>query len=351
MRYCTNCGHSIGDNAKFCTNCGEAVGTQSISEDVSINDRENQRTSAKAVICSSCGEKVSSADMTCKYCGAPINADNAADVRPLEEAMMSNTVKVSKRRAVLIITAAAMAAVAAIAIFLTTTSGNLKYASIVASFGSYDHAKEIVDDINSSDTYVDLYRNYYGMMACADEIVWGNSESFGEKYDQAVHYSAYISDMSAMLKDSEKVKYNNMVSAFDNYGDKQVVIGSIERNLSEMSEVAEQVEYFKSGDTYAPESVHEKAQEWGQKLEDANSAYAEILPGEEMPHYNTVRMEITKMMNDMKNSEYYGETNVYYKVYENDYTNPYTETEIDSILEGLTDKVRSECRDKIEHIL
>lgn len=350
MKYCTNCGHGMDDSTKFCTNCGfENINISTTSKNSSKN--EEQFTSPKNIICNSCGEKVSSVDKICKYCGAPINTENSVDIASLEENIKRFSIKGSKRKSVLIITIAAITVIAAIAIFLTTTSGHLKRASVVASFGSYDHAKQIVDNINSNDSYVDLYKNYYGMMTYVDEMTSCSPETFDEKYSQAMYCSTQISNMFTALKDSEQVKYNNILEAINNYSDKHKIIYNTKENLTAMSEVSEQIEYFKSGNTYSPSKICEKAQQWSQKLNDANSAYIELLPDEELPHYTTVRSEITKMINDMKNSKYYNKTNVYYKVYENNYTNPYTETEINSILEKMTDKIRGEFRDKVEHVL
>lgn len=82
VKYCENCGASLGSNAKFCSACGYAVGT---SKDVFINDygvqnrgyQANQRSNSashfvydgKIHKCRNCGEILKSFEIVCPSCG------------------------------------------------------------------------------------------------------------------------------------------------------------------------------------------------------------------------------------------------------------------------------------------
>lgn len=58
MKYCSNCGHEIKNNAKFCDKCG--------SEIISTTNENINKTS---FTCSHCGTKIINFEGNCPNCG------------------------------------------------------------------------------------------------------------------------------------------------------------------------------------------------------------------------------------------------------------------------------------------
>lgn len=71
MKYCTNCGAQLSDDARFCSVCGAAVAMQPPKKRV-----EQAGTVYK---CPNCGEPLNSFVSTCPVCGAEIRGANTSD--------------------------------------------------------------------------------------------------------------------------------------------------------------------------------------------------------------------------------------------------------------------------------
>lgn len=79
MRFCTNCGNSLRENAKFCDNCGNALDNNHEKTcdnhnkaDDNVNERK-QEWAGKIVKCPNCGEVLKSFNACCPSCGFEIN--------------------------------------------------------------------------------------------------------------------------------------------------------------------------------------------------------------------------------------------------------------------------------------
>ena len=79
MRFCTNCGNSLRENAKFCDNCGNALDNNQEKTcdnhnkaDDNVNERK-QEWAGKIVKCPNCGEILTSFSARCPSCGFEIN--------------------------------------------------------------------------------------------------------------------------------------------------------------------------------------------------------------------------------------------------------------------------------------
>lgn len=75
MKYCTNCGKKLPDNAKFCDECG----TKIITEDQADFVERKQEYAGKIRKCPSCGADIGSFTAICPECGHEINSSRISN--------------------------------------------------------------------------------------------------------------------------------------------------------------------------------------------------------------------------------------------------------------------------------
>lgn len=347
MGFCINCGKEIKEGVKFCDNCGIAA------EDVCKKHNNEQAANSSletndSIICHNCGEKIRSADSMCKYCGTPVNLEKAQSA---DNERKTDTIHVYKRHIMAISAAVIFIFVSAVVLYMTTTAGQINSAALAAKTGNYQKAYDIVINLDKSRSDVQLYQKYYSLMLLSEEMIDGTYILFEDKYTEASELYEEILDLEWMLTDKEKIKFNNISAAFNEYDIMAKKIDTVIGDLQTLSEVSDQIEIFKSGKTFAPKDVYVKAEKWRSKLEEASSIYKEICPDKSMPHYSEVDNEIRGIMDDMKNSRYYNSNTVYYKEYGNNYTNLYNENKIKEIEADLKTFVVERCSSKIENVL
>lgn len=319
MSYCKQCGNEIKPGEKFCTNCGTAA-------------EDSVHKEGYPIICHKCGEKIMSTDKTCKYCGVTVDTTKAERAKT---AVVAAETGIFKRRIVLASAAGVFILVLCCVIYISTVGGRISRAGWAEKVGDYQKAYDIVSELDGNRSDVAAYQKYYNFMLKASMLENCTYTAFKTNVFEMRNLRDSMTSSAFALENDEMEKVNTICSILSEYDAADRSIDVVAEGLKEMSEVSDQIESFKNGESYTPKAICSKAEKWKETLDEANAAYSSVRTGMDLPSYSEVSNEITEMISDMKSSEYYDKTGVYYKKYSNSYVNPYTEEHINVIQEEM----------------
>lgn len=292
--------------------------------------------------CTSCGKLLEKEEKFCTKCGAEVHADKSAH-QPAKP-------KYFLRKKYIL--AAAMIIMIGI-VFGCTGRGRLCFAKVCAMFDQYETAENVLFD-SGNKTY-EVYKQYYYFLDYASKL---KDISDIETYDTTSYTVLWtandsLEDDKVFLGEKEQRKYDTIKGIMDKRAETISTIDEIEDYLAVMVRLENQTQEFKEGKYFTPKKIDSKVTEWQSNLNCANSTYKNITDTD-MPGYQEAYDCMKKIINEMRNSEYYESDSAYYPSFESVFVNHYNRGDGGYIAEmeiNIKKIANEECTSKLKAAL